>query len=176
MNNRTNHKKLTLSEVDEWIEEWRLPLGPFKMVEEIYESMALKAEELGDDDATVLASYAAKVGQKEGAHVEVLSLFLQEYAALHGQAFADALLDELGAEGPPLLVDLLGATRQETVISAMSEILDLKKANEALLVAWACALGEIKGGQAKKLLLELKSQIDLPLAVVKEAEIALENI
>lgn len=173
---QTKGIKMNLKELETLIEDWRLPLGPYKTVEEVYESIALNARELSADDATILACYAAQIDQEDSARVEVLSLFLQEYAAKHGTAFAKAILAELGPEGPPLLVELLGSTQQESVIPQMVETLDLKTAAEPLLVAWACALGEIKGELAKKLLHELKSQLNLPFTVAYEADIALDHI
>jgi hypothetical protein len=167
---------MTLEELEAWLADWDLPLGPFKTIEDVFASMEARADALGPQEAGALAGLAAQFARNRHPRTNVLSIFLQKYAERHPDAFARSLLRELGPEGPPLLLDLLGSTGVRSAVSQAAKILDVQSATADLLIAWAGALGDLGGAEARAYLNELHARPDLDEEVKSEIRIGLERL
>lgn len=167
---------ISLEGVESWLADWDLPLGPFKTIEEVYDSMESRALSLGPGDADTLAALAAKLARQRHRRLNVLSIFLQKYAEQNGEVFAESLLRELGPDGPPLLLDLIGSTGARKAIPRVVDTLDIERGGSDLLVAWAGALGELGGKEAEELLHQLEGRPGLDQRTAAEVRIALECI
>jgi hypothetical protein len=167
---------VTFNEIEDWLEDWSLPLGPFKTIDEVLEDMAFQAGKLQPDDAPLLASIAAEYGRAHNKKEQVLSMFLQEYAIIYPEPFAEALLKNLNSFGPPILLYLLGSTKNQSSIPYAKRILNLENTDSDLLISWACFLGEAGGNEAMQLLEELRVAPNVDPEVLAEVNIAVQNI
>jgi hypothetical protein len=167
---------ITADLLSSWLADWDHPLGPFRTIEEVLDEMDASANALPPEEAPELAKQAAQFAREDHPRAEVLGVFLRRYGAHHPEAFAEALLGELAPDGPPLLVDLLGSTSLPSVPARAERILDLDRADKNLLVAWAGALGDLGGEDAKECLRRLERLPDLDDETKAEIAIARERL
>ena len=158
------------------LHEWRFPLGPFRTIEEVFHDMEANARCMGVKAAPELARILVQLSEKEEPLEEDLYQFLQIYAKYYSHALEEALRKELRSTGPPTLVELLGYTGSQRSVRHIRQTLDLDQAGDELLISVACALGELGGAEAGKMLLDLRGRKDLSQDVLHEVEIALANI
>jgi len=167
---------ITADLLSSWLADWDHPLGPFRTIEDVLDEMDASANALPAEEAPGLARQAAQFAREGHPRAEVLAVFLRRYGAHHPEAFAEALLGALSPDGPPLLVDLLGSTQLPSVPARAARILDLDRADKDLLVAWAGALGDLGGAEAKELLRRLEERPDLDDETRTEIAIALDRL
>ena len=167
---------ITRDDLESWLAEWDLPLGPFTTIDEVLQAMTASAQSLRPEDAADLAKHALQFARARHPRTRVLSIFLQKYAEQHPEAFAQALLRELAPDGPPLLLDLLGSTAQPWVPTEAAKILDIEHADKDLMIAWAGALGELDGEGARERLQKLQNLPDLDEETKSEIRIAMERL
>lgn len=158
------------------LNEWSFPLGPFRTIEEVFYEMEAKARCVGAEAAPELASMLVELHAQGDALEDDLYQFLQIYTKYYSHALEEALRKELRSTGPPTLVELLGYTGDQSSVAHLRQTLDLDQAGDELLISEACALGELGGAEAGKMLLDLQSRKELSEDVLHEVEIALANI
>jgi hypothetical protein len=154
------------------IASWR-NLGPLREPPDLEREMAATAEAMSDADADTVAAVVVLLDREgDPDTLGALLQFLEHYSPLHRHALGAALLARLGPDGPPALVEQIGATDHPDAVKRLRECMDLAGASEELLIALASTLGELRGDDASALLDELASQDPLPAAVRDEIKIA----
>jgi hypothetical protein len=149
---------------------------PFRTVDELRDEMARSVHEMGPDDASTLAEALISL-EREGGHLlDPLLDLVDLYAEHNAASLAEALTTRLAPDGPPNAVEVLGATRSPLAVDTFRKRLDLENADEDLLVAVACALGDIGNQDASDMLLEMSRRSGLSAKVRQELEIALKNM
>jgi hypothetical protein len=149
-------------------------LGPFRSVEEYYGEMRTQAQIIGSDAAPLLAATLIDMERHNDLLLDTLLEFLDFYSGFYPEALAQALLQHTQSDGPAVLVEVLGGTGNDQVVSHLRATLDLAQADESLLIALASTLGEIGDEAAVGWLHELALQSDLADDVRYEIAIALE--
>lgn len=167
---------IEMAELRRRLQSWDLPLGPFREPEDVRSDMHRAADEMGAAAAVDLASLVAIVGHPRAPDGAVLAEFLEIYAEHHPEPLAAALLERLTPQGPPLLVCALGSTASPDAPTRLLATLDLASADDDLLEALACTLGELGDSRAVKGLRDLAARADLSPAVRQEVQIALSNV
>jgi hypothetical protein len=155
---------------------WELPLGPFREPEDIERGMRQVAQELGAEAAPRLGALAVTLEREQSPGRDVFLEFMDIYAAAFPEALAAGLLQHLSPDGPPLVVTLLGATRRSDASHRLLATLNLDAADDDLLEALACSLGELGGEAASEALRALIGRPGLSPRVRAEVEIALRNL
>ncbi len=161
--------------IKENFKRWDYSHGPFGSEEEMREDMARFAKELSGTNAYEFVTAILWMMENDYPHLEVVYDFIDIYVQESGEALAQALLEHITHEGPPLLVELVGATKSSRAVAVLKERVPIKTAVPELIQALACALGEIGGEEAVTLLCDLQ-KLRMPEEIMKEIEIAFRNI
>lgn len=150
-------------------------LGPLRTLEEMRGEMDRGARASGPSAAPLLSGLLSALEREKSGLLDPMLDFLDAYVALFPEVLAAALLAELGPSGPPTLIEVLGSTRFTGAVEVLRERVNLDAADADVLVAVACALGEIGGADAIDMLRELQRRPALPERARREVEIALER-
>lgn len=152
--------------------DWR-NLGPLREVEDLRREMAAVADAMSDLDADIVAAALVALPREDDiSSLDALCDFLEFFARSHPRALGTALLTRLERNGPPVLVEQIGATDHPDAVKHLRERLDLSTASEPLMIALASTLGELRGDDAGALLDELAALGTLPKSVRDEIAIA----
>jgi hypothetical protein len=148
-------------------------LGPFREIEDLRREMTTVADAMSDLDADMVAATLVALAREDSSSLlDALCEFIEFFARSHRRALGTALLTRLERNGPPALVEQIGATDHPDAAKRLREHLDLKGASEPLLIALASTLGELSGDDAGALLDELAALGSLPKSVSDEIAIA----
>jgi hypothetical protein len=148
-------------------------LGPLRELDDLRREMAVAAEAMTDFNADVVAATLVAL-DREGDRpaLDALCDFLEFFTHSHPHALGAALLARLQPDGPPVLVEQIGATHHPDAARLLGERLNLQAASEPLLIALASTLGELRGGDADALLETVAALDSLPTSVRDEIAIA----
>lgn len=152
---------------------WDHPLGPFREPEDISEEMQQAALELGASAARGLADLAVAIDRERSPLGGVFIDFIEYYARSFPEALAEALLERLTSNGPPLVVFALGSTGSATASRHLLSTLDLNSADDDLLEALASTLGELGDSHSIEALRALRNRPGLSDRILNEINAAL---
>lgn len=163
--------------IKEKFEIWDLPMGPFNETADIANDMSRFADLLGDEQADEFVKSLLWQIDHKYPHLEVVYEFLDIYLQKYRQSIVAAAIKYLTPQGPLLLVEMLGASKDETIVDLLVKTIDLASATEELLIALIGAIGEIGGIEALKELQNLRSTLGDTVSqqVVMEFETAIAN-
>jgi hypothetical protein len=123
-------------------------MGPFKEPDDVVDAMLRFADYLGDEHADEFVQSLIRLLDNGYYHLEVVYEFIDVYLQKYSTSIATTLLKYLTPQGPPLLVELLGTTRDERVVDLLVKTINFESAPEELLIAVIGAIGEIGGVSA----------------------------
>lgn len=131
-------------------ELWDFPLGPFRTEEEVYHQMLDYAAKLGPENGALLADIINEWASSF-AHIQVLSDLATLYLRKYPQ-FTVELLRHLNSQGPALIIDLLGESKEPGVSEKLLAAIDPERVNEELQIAFFGAMGSFKDAASRKYL------------------------
>lgn len=169
-----NSKELVM----EKFETWDSPMGPFQEIDAIIADMSRFADYLGDEHAAEFVRSLLWMIDHAYPHLEVVYEFMDIYVQKYSGSIATAIIKQLTPQGPPLLIEMLGATKEEAAVDFLVKTINLNEATEALAVATIGAIGEIGGVNALKALQNIRDRYQNMLSqpAVLELETVIGNM